>query len=419
MEEKNDALADELDGATEEVVQGDTAEPEAVEAVAADEEAAAVAQDMAGEAADAKDEVVGEAADAQGEVTGARGEAANEAPGAQDEAADAQGEEAQKAEPAAPAEPAKSDALTPAVPLGSLVVVGIFALLLGVLLTLPTFLGLTGGGDSSSQAVAGGVAATVNGTPISEDVITDYIANFRVAQQLDTDEAWGEWMVSFGYEPKQLRTDTINYYVDRELLKQAIQEEGITVEDSEVDDAIAQMAEQLGGQEMLEEALAAQNMDMDSYRNDVRFSLEQQALAQKVAPADVEVNDEDILDIAKMYYPDSAPEDADSIDDIDAEIVEQIRSMLASSSVQQAFTEWMEERRASATIVVNDMPEGLPYDIDLTPYQQAANGDAEDDEVEIDLAEDEADSEGSADAENSQESDAPDASEASASAASE
>ena len=91
--------------------------------------------------------------------------------------------------------------------------------------------------------------------------------------------------------------------------------------------------------------------------------------------------DEDVLMLLKMYYPDQVPEDADSLEGIDEELVSYIREALASETKNSEFSNWMNAYREKIGVETTEMPEGLPYDIDLTPYQGAvdADGDVVDD----------------------------------------
>ncbi len=46
---------------------------------------------------------------------------------------------------------------------------------------------------------------------------------------------------------------------------------------------------------------------------------------------------------------------------------------MQQSNDSQSFATWFAEYRENAEVVINPMPEGLPYAIDLAPYQQAAD----------------------------------------------
>lgn len=63
-----------------------------------------------------------------------------------------------------------------------------------------------------------------------------------------------------------------------------------------------------------------------------------------------------------------APEELTSLDQLPEEFQESIRSTLASSNQSNAYYTWLEEQRNAADIQINDMPEGLPYWVDMANY---------------------------------------------------
>ena len=67
-----------------------------------------------------------------------------------------------------------------------------------------------------------------------------------------------------------------------------------------------------------------------------------------------------------------------SVDQLPTEFQEYLAYM-EQSSASQHFSTWFEEYRNNAEITVNPMPEGLPYAIDLAPYEEAAAQNAEGD----------------------------------------
>ena len=73
-----------------------------------------------------------------------------------------------------------------------------------------------------------------------------------------------------------------------------------------------------------------------------------------------------------------APEELTSLDQLPTEFQEYLTYM-EQSNASQNFSTWFEEYRNNAEITVNPMPEGLPYDIDLAPYEEAAAQNAEGD----------------------------------------
>ena len=249
------------------------------------------------------------------------------------------------------------------------VIVTIFSLLLGLLLCLPTFLG-SSESSVTGYDLSGGVAASVNGVEIGENDLTAYVTSFRTAQGLEDDAAWGQWMVDNGYTPEMLRADTIEYFESRELLAQAVKEQGIEVSDADVDAQLASVAEQIGGEDVLKEGLEAQGITLESYRESIASSLQQEALIDKVTADDESLSDEAVLEAMKMFFPDEVPENVSSLDELDPSMVDSIRMWLK----QQAFSGWLDQRRSEADITVNDMPEGLPYAVDITGLEPTSNG---------------------------------------------
>lgn len=349
-----------------------------------------------------------------------------------------------------------------------------------VALTVALGAGLTGCGGGGLGG--GDVAATVNGQQIMEQTVTDYVADFRASSGLDTDEAWGEWMVANGYTPETVREEVIDYYVNQDLYDQAASEYNVTVEQADIDEALSQTKSMFESDEAFQEALEASQMTEEDYINDViRPNLLQTKLAEAVAAADEgdgtddtlaqaqamaeqlngakrsshilltadgeetdeelaaraqelldQINNGDISfeDAATQYSQDSgsaasggdvnwdklgtgfvteyqealdglnkdeivaAPVKTEygyhiikctdvftlpeggitSVDELPAEFQETL-SYMEQSSATQNFATWFEEYRNNATIEKNPMPEGLPYDIDLTPYEEAAAAD--------------------------------------------
>lgn len=314
--------------------------------------------------------------------------------------------------------------------------------------------GLVGCGGNG--AGGGAVAATVNGQEIMEQTVTDYIANFRTSSSLESDEAWGEWMVANGYTPESVREEVIDYYVNQDLYDQAAKEYNVTVEQADIDAALDETKAMFESDEAFQEALEASSMTEESYIEDViRPNLLQTKLAEAVAAQDTEAEGDDATlaqaaraqelldqinageisfeDAASQYSTDTgsaanggdvgwdalstfvteyqdalaglekdqivaAPVKSEygyhiikvtdvyevpeggitSVDQLPTEFQEYLTYM-EQSNASQNFSTWFEEYRNNAEITVNPMPEGLPYDIDLAPYEEAAAQNAEGD----------------------------------------
>lgn len=342
---------------------------------------------------------------------------------------------------------------------------------------------------------SGGVAATVNGTEIGENAITAYIASFRSAQSLEDDDAWGEWLIDNGYTIDSVRGDTIDYYVSQELVRQAADENGVTVNEEDVDEQMQAARATVDSDEEWDSTLAEMGLNEEVYRSRVELNLLQNALMEKVAE-DAAASDDEVLSYVQMYgssldgskrsshilfssddeatasevldrinsgeldFAEAAeeysidtssaenggdigwdkmsslvseyqtaldglevgqvsglvtstygihiikctdqldmPDEVTSLDQVSSGFVDYMREMVDTSAKQQAFSEYMTDYEDSADIVENSMPDGLPYVIDLTPYEEAATAAANETQ---ESANDEADDAASSDDEGSQ-----------------
>ena len=66
-----------------------------------------------------------------------------------------------------------------------------------------------------------------------------------------------------------------------------------------------------------------------------------------------------------------APEELTSLDQLPTEFQDSIRAMLQSSNQSNAYYSWLEERRNPADIQINEMPENVPYNLDMSKYETA------------------------------------------------
>lgn len=328
------------------------------------------------------------------------------------------------------------------------------------------------GADGSSGT--GGVAATVNGTEISEDTVTNYIEGVRTQLSAEDEEAWGTWLSQNGYTPASVREEVINSYAQRELIKEAVEEKGITVESSEIDDSVNQMKQYYDTDEKWQAALEQAAMTEESYRSQIElklkenklyttfateeepseadmlqysqmyasaydgakrsshilFAAEDEATAQEVLDK-INSGELDFVDAVKEYSTDTAsaekdgdvgwdktssldsdytagldalekdevsglvtsqfgihiikctdvftaPEEVTSVDQLPSEWIENIKASLTTQKQQEAYQQWLDEATEAADIKINDMPSGLPYDLDMSKYQTESAGGTDD-----------------------------------------
>jgi foldase protein PrsA len=73
-----------------------------------------------------------------------------------------------------------------------------------------------------------------------------------------------------------------------------------------------------------------------------------------------------IIKCTEIY---TAPDEVTSTDQVPEEWLTEIKESLQYQAQTEAYNEWYEQYEEDADIVINDMPEGLPYDVDLSAYQ--------------------------------------------------
>lgn len=331
--------------------------------------------------------------------------------------------------------------------------------------------------NSSSDApvYTGGVAATVNGVEIQEDMVTQAIQDIRAQMSLTDEQAWGEWLAENDYTPETVREEIINGYVGQELVKQGSEALGVTANPDEVNEYVDAMKGHYDSDEAWGEALSAVGLTEDEYRENIELSLASQQLKTKVAEEAAEATDEDALALAneqnylssfdgakksshilfdssdeataqqvlekinageldfataaESYSKDTAsaadggnvgwnnlsnfvteysdtlatlnvgdvsglvpstygihiitcteqfdaPEKLDSLDQLPTEFQDALRNAVKTSNESQAYYTWLEGQRESADIVINEMPEGLPYYVDMANFPKDGADDA-------------------------------------------
>lgn len=364
----------------------------------------------------------------------------------------------------------------------------------------------------SNNGSSSGTAATVNGTPIPEDDVTNYIQSIRTSSGLEEEDAWGQFLAGQGMTPASVREQIIDSLVDQELVKQGAAELGVTVDSSEVDTYVESMKANFDGDEAWNNALSEAGFTEESYRESIESSLLSQAVGShfeeeaKATDEDViaaastyatyyngskrsshilfkvaDVNDEaamaearakaqsvldqinnglDFAEAAKQYSEDSsaekggdvgwdamssfveeyqnalkelnvgqvsglvqssygihiikctdefnAPEEITTMEQVNAipeDLRNNITSMAGSTAANNAYNAWLEGLKENADIKINDMPSGLPYDVDMSKYESSESAEAASGEAQED-AQAEAEASGSAESASAESSDA-------------
>ena len=318
-----------------------------------------------------------------------------------------------------------------------------------------------------SNKAASGTAVTVNGTAISEEVVTTTIESARAQAGLDDTDQWGTWLVANNTTAAEIREEIIHSLVERELVKAGAAEAGVTIESSEIDTYVEQMKSNFASEEAWQTALKQAGYTEEEYRATIENSLLRQDMLEKFEN-EAEVTNESLLEMAntyaayyngtkqsshilfdaddaataqsvldriksgeldfaqaaKEYSLDSSAEDGGnvgwdasttfvdeyqtaldglavgevsglvtsqygihiikctdmfnvegSVTDMN-QVPEYFREIIADRAKYQAgvnaYNEWLEGLEESATIEINEIPANVPYNIDLTKYEKAA-----------------------------------------------
>lgn len=323
----------------------------------------------------------------------------------------------------------------------------------------------------------GGVAATVNGTEISEDSVTKQVEKVRGQSGLTDDDQWGKFLVQNSLTPEKVRESIIDGMVDTLLIKEAAAELDISIDSADVDEAVSSFKEKFSSDEAWQDALKQAGFTEETYRDNIDskmieqkvgdyfdeqveitdedrvnslktyasyydgakrtshilIKVDDQSDTEAVAAAEAKAQDIlnqinnglDFAEAARQYSEDEgsaekggdvgwdklnsfveaytngisdltagqvsepitseygvhiikvtavyeAPE-ADAItsfDQIPEEFRDNIEEMAISVKADTLYKEWIEEIKETAEITINPMPKGLPYDIDLKPYEE-------------------------------------------------
>jgi foldase protein PrsA len=215
----------------------------------------------------------------------------------------------------------------------------------------------TSGDGSSSVQSDLAVAATVNGIDIYEDDITSSIESLRSGYSSDDDQEWLDWVNDTYGGFEEMRESTINSAIYSALVVAEAESRGIDVED-EVDDAIEEERESLESEDEWTKYLEEASQTEDSYREALRKRYLSSALHDEIV-GDVVASDDDVVAFAKTR-PDVYG-DSPTIESIGSDTVAKIRSNLSSDAKSKAWNEYTNNLFSSADIVINDMPDDLPY----------------------------------------------------------
>jgi len=263
-------------------------------------------------------------------------------------------------------------------------------------------------------------AANEYGVNVTDEDVDSNIQRMR--SNYDSDDAWNQALSQAGYTE-----DTYRQTVRSGLQQRGLMEQVNTGVQDPSDDDVLNIAKQYGsafngakrsehilfssdnqdqaqqvldqinnGQISFEDAASQYSIDTQTAQNggDVgwdklnQFNSDYTSQLDSLSPGQVSglFNDQYGIEIVKCTDQWNAPDSIDSLDQMPSELVDFIRQMLISENQQQAFSNWFSNYRNNASIQENDMPDGLPYNVDMSKYQtdnsstsdQSQNSDSQD-----------------------------------------
>lgn len=247
-------------------------------------------------------------------------------------------------------------------------------------------------------------ACEERGIELTDEEVDDAVERMRA--NYDDDEAWTAALTQAGTTEEDYRESVKNGLLEQRLQEAVVDESDTSVSDEDMLDAAQMYAsyidgsrrsshilfnlddketaervlEQLkNGEITFEDAVSEYSVDPGSAEQDGdvgwdrinSFVTEYSEGLEKLAEGEMSdlVESQYGYHIIKCTEIYTAPEDGvTSLDQIPEDLVNIIRSELESSAETSAVSEWYTEYKEAADIVINEMPEGLPYYVDMENY---------------------------------------------------
>ena len=154
--------------------------------------------------------------------------------------------------------------------------------------------------SGSNEPTGGAAAATVNGTEIAEQTVTDQIQSVREQSSLTDEESWANFLIENEMTPESVRDQIIDSLVDEELVKAGAASLEISVDGSEIDTYVDQMKANFDDDEAWQNALKQAGFTEDEYRENIESSLLKQKLNEHFSD-EVKLSNAELLESAQTY----------------------------------------------------------------------------------------------------------------------
>ena len=172
-----------------------------------------------------------------------------------------------------------------------LVAIGVLAMVLSVTGVACSGI-LNQASSQNGYTLTGGVAATVNGTKITEDTVTEQIMSTRESMGYTDDESWAAYLASAGTTPEAYRQSIIDSLIDEVLVSQAERNANVEVSDEEVEAEWQEVVSSYGSEDEFVQMLEQIGYTEASYKETIRQNLASEKFRDEVAPAEEPTNEE-------------------------------------------------------------------------------------------------------------------------------
>lgn len=195
--------------------------------------------------------------------------------------------------------------------------------------------------DLIARQQANMAVATVNGAVITNDRLVQGMQQFnQMAESQGVD-------INDPMVQENIKSDTLDLLINTELLKQAAAERGMEATEEEVTARIAEVEEQMGGVELLDQRMAELGITKERLRSDIADELLISELLEALfAEANFEVTEEEMQE----FYDANGGAEA-GLPPLE-EIAEQIKAQLASMKEQGVVDDYLTELKELATIEI-------------------------------------------------------------------
>ncbi len=263
--------------------------------------------------------------------------------------------------------------------------------------------------------------ADQRGVTTDDEEIQSYVDKMR--ENYTTDEKWNEARTEAGFETDDDYREALRYSILQKKLQ-----EGFEQETQLSDEALLEKAQEsaasysgakrsshilfksedketaeevknriLSGELAFEDAVAEYSTDEGSKANGGDVGWDRlNSFVTEYTEALTNLNEGEVTkDLIESKYGYhiimvtdvfEAPETVESLDQIPSEILEEIRTTSSETDSQDAMDAWLKDMKLSSDVVINKMPEDVPYNVDMSDEYTQEEMDKINQEAEDELA---------------------------------